>query len=244
MALLSLIFDRSQKLKILAPNEGPDGRISAREFLIIDSATNISHQLNSDLTDNPVEEGIDVSDHVDIRPITLSFDGVISEAPISIEQAIIGNVSGAAGGFIGQAGGGIAGVAATVGIARLGGLLMNDEGKKRVTDAYLAMLELRDLRIPVTIVTELQQYKSMILTSFNPVQNAQNGNSLVFTATFREIRIVQTQEVTLAQKAVAPNAAASAVNSVNQGNKNSPTSTAANTERAQSLLSGLTGLGG
>ena len=79
MALLSLIFDRPKKTKINVAKE--DG--TERELLILDMVTNTSHTNEASPTEHPIETGAVISDHVDVLPKIVSFDGLMSSAPIS-----------------------------------------------------------------------------------------------------------------------------------------------------------------
>lgn len=214
MALLSLLFDRPQRVKINAP----DGVNSEREILIVDASENISHQHAAEPTDNPVEEGADITDHVDTRPKVVTFDGIVSEAPISIEAAIFGNVAGAIGDIVPPVAGALTGTIAAAGISTLGGLLLNQNGN-RVQDAFNALQEIQEKKVPVTIVTGLRAYSNMILQDFNPIERSSTGASLVFTATFREVIIVKSEQVPLPERVLDPTAAASASSVLNQGKK-------------------------
>jgi hypothetical protein len=232
MALLSLIFKRPKKLQINAPTR--DG-LKERVLLILDAADQISHQNRATPTENPIEDGSMVADHVDRAPKSVTFQGVVSEAPIQIEQAVVGNVAGAVGGIIGKAAGTLAGVGSSLGVAALGGLLLNRQGN-RVQDAFNALLEIQDKAIPVTLITGLRAYNNMILTEFTPIETADTGRSLSFTATFSEIKIVSSKQIRLPKKVLAAAVAPSAASVINQGTKVA-------TEAPASLLSTFTGVG-
>lgn len=242
MALLSLLYSRPRKMEIKTPTVLDDGQGGERELLILDAAEEIAHTNEVELTDNPVEEGVDVSDHADIKPKILSFNGIVSEAPIKLEQAIIGNVAGASGGVVGNVAGSAAGALVTTGLSVLGGLLLNQNGN-RAQDAMNALLELQAKAIPVTIMTGLRDYKNMILTQFSPVEAARNGKSLVFTATFREIRIVSSEQVVLPNKVLDPSVGASGASNINQGKKVAPEANEQVSGRGSSALSNILGVG-
>lgn len=50
-------------------------------FIEVDATTREVHGFSNDVTDHPVETGAAITDHVRPKPITLSIDGVISNAP-------------------------------------------------------------------------------------------------------------------------------------------------------------------
>jgi uncharacterized protein YcfJ len=238
MGLLGLIFDKPKKFTV----QVPAGSGTEREMIIIDAAENVRHPHDAQATDNPVEEGSDITDHVDVKPKMISFDGIVSEAPISVEKAIIGNVAGAIGGLVGGALGGIAGTIATTGLSALGGALL-DEPVSRTQEAFDAMEEIQEKKIPVTIVTGLRVYNNMILTEFTPVETTAIGKSLSFTATFREIRIVQSEQITLPEAVLEPDVAASAMNKLNEGAKVAGVVNDQVAGRSSALLSGGQSLG-
>lgn len=233
MALLAAIFDKPKRLQLNAPN----GDGTERELLIMDLTNNISHVNESSPTENPVESGGIITDHVDILPKILSFEGKISSSPISLGQAAVGNVAGAVP-AIGGIGNTLGGTLATGALATLGGILMNS-GATRVEDAMNTMLEIMESVIPVTIITGLRSYNNMILKSFQPIENTQTGNDLSFTATFKEIIIVKSEQIILPASVLAAGVQNKATTKEDTGKKTAEEST-----KGVSLLSRLTGIGG
>lgn len=232
MALLSVIFDKPKKTKINVGRE--DG--TEREFLIMDMTKNMSHQNEASPTEHPIESGGIIGDHVDILPKVVSFEGIISIAPISLEQSVLGNVAGAIP-AIGGFGNTLGGALVTGALATLGGLLMNEPGN-RVQDANNSMLQLMEEAIPCTLITGLKSYTNMFLKSYQPIENAQIGDSLSFTCTFMEVKIVQSAQIILPAGVIDPSVANQASSNQNLGKKNANAST-----KGGSLLSRLTGIG-
>lgn len=234
MAILSLLFKQQPKaFEIQAPQSRIDGGKDFRSYLKLDAVNQVQHQHEAEVTENPIEGSIPGSDHMDVKPKVLTFTGLISEAPIKIEEALLGNVAGAVGGVASKALGGVIGSAVTGGVAALGGLLLNKPGN-RVLDGFKAMEQLQTEKIPVTLITGLRAYQNMMLTSFVPTESAENGKSLSFTATFREIRVVSSKKGNKKKFDAATSAIASAIS--NLGTVVAP-------ERGSSILSGLTGVG-
>jgi hypothetical protein len=66
----------------------------------------------------------------------------------------------------------------------------------RAFSAYEELKRMRTSRQLVTLVTELEKYDNMLMTSLI-VPRGQNGEVLEFTASFRELAIVRTQTVTV-----------------------------------------------
>ncbi len=77
---------------------------------------------------------------------------------------------------------------------------------------------IRDLREPVTIETSLGTYKNMGMEKLSVPRNVGIGDSLQFSATFRQIRIVSTERTTV--RVEVPRVGKKA----RQGNQSAPTS--------------------
>lgn len=237
MAVLSLIFNRPQRVKIQAPDESGN---SERTILIVDSARNISHQFTAQPTEHPVEDGSLIGDHVDIMPRQVSFEGIISEAPLSLEQIGIASVAGAVptvGGFAGTIGGTIFSGA----VATLGGLLLN-KNTDRVKNALDALLLVQDERIPLTVITGLQVYNNMILAAFNPVERVNTGASLSFTATFREVKIASAVQVKVPATILDGSVANKASSTVNKGRKTATEASDQVKAKSSSILARIFGI--
>lgn len=58
-------------------------------------------------------------------------------------------------------------------------------------EAYARMLAIRDAREPVVVTTSIATYANMVLQSLSIPRAASDGESLRFSATFKEVRIVK-----------------------------------------------------
>ncbi len=175
---------------------------TAKELLVIDATMQQTFTGKAEPTDNPVEQGSNVTDNVDVKPLEFSMEGVISESPITLEAALIGNVAGVIGGVVGRGTSSpLAGAVATGALAALGGALFG-AANNRVRDAYNTLEEIRTKGIPVTIITGLRTYNNMVLRNFVVNRIASTGRSLSFTAAFKEIRIVTSLVIKLPKEAI------------------------------------------
>jgi hypothetical protein len=138
--------------------------------IVVDASVRESHENEAQITDNPVEEGVDVTDHVRIMPKRLTMDGVISDTPITL--SVISNISGAIGTvteFIG--------------------------GRSLSQEAYDRLLRLQANREPMTIVTGLRVYQNMLIESLTVPRDSRTANAIHFTAVFREIHVARTRGI-------------------------------------------------
>ena len=62
----------------------------SKRGILVDATINEEHQSSYDITDNPVEDGASITDHAQAKPMILTIDGVISDAPLGLP--IVGNI--------------------------------------------------------------------------------------------------------------------------------------------------------
>lgn len=137
--------------------------------IVLDASISEDHVKECEVTENPVEEGAKITDHVQIKPAMLTIEGIISDYPIGFP--IIGNVLNAA---------------STVSN-------IFDQTSSRSIDAYNQLVKLMDDRQPFTVVTSLKKYESMVFESISVPRTVQSGRALHFTAKLKQIRIVSSQ---------------------------------------------------
>lgn len=182
MGILNILFGQ-QKAKI--------GSIT------IDASVEETHESSADLTENPVEEGAKITDHVQLKPNTLTINGVISDTPITF--ALLDDITGivnTVGRFLGKT--------------------------SRSVDAYNKLVELQKTREPFKVVTGLKVYSNMILTNLSVNRTASTANAIHFTATMQEIRIAKTSTTGLSES-IAPDAKDIASKTKDAGSKVSDT---------------------
>lgn len=63
----------------------------------------------------------------------------------------------------------------------------------RILDTYEILTFLKELGLPITIVTGLKVYEDMVITNLDVNRTARNGQSLPFSLTAQKITIVQSQ---------------------------------------------------
>ena len=198
--------------------------------LKLDAATSIQHSASATPTKNPIEarsgDPIDnFTDHVRLNNRVLQIDGLISESPLSVLGSAFNLFTGAAGGLVGDAVGGQLGgftqQALAAGVGSLAGLIANrnQDDLQFPQKAFEYLQELRDLRIPFTVVTSLKKYESMVLTNISVPQTAKDGKSLRFSATLEQIEIVQTRSVIIPTTSVTNQSAATKQNLGKQAQK-------------------------
>ena len=140
-----------------------DQNVGGVAGIVIDATVSEDHNSSCNVTDNPVEDGAKVTDHVQLKPAELTIQGVITDAPLGF--AVIGNIQQVRNIIQGQS--------------------------ARSIDAYNDLLALQKSRRPFTVLTSLKRYENMILVDLSVPRTAQTGRSIHFSAKMKQIRIVE-----------------------------------------------------
>lgn len=154
--------------------------------LTLDATLREQHTYRNDVTIFPVEEGANVSDHVQPQHPRLVISGLVSNTPL----LDVGNL--------------VTSAVDTFSSSPLGRALLNTG-----TRTEMALTELMKLTgweyptrtvsssytprevVPVTVVTGLRVYTDMVMTSLTIDRDATTGDSLPFTVEFTHIRRVR-----------------------------------------------------
>lgn len=150
------------------------------------------HRDTLEITDHPIEQGAAVTDHAFKRPAEVVIECGWSNTP-SLPGGIRGAATALIGGAIPFAGAALA-VLDTIGAAQT---LMNGNGVDQVRATYQQLLELQASRIPFDIYTGKRVYKSMLFRELTTTTDMATENSLLITATCRQVILVATRTVTL-----------------------------------------------
>lgn len=125
------------------------------DIIISESAT-----ATAKVTENPVEFGSNINDHIIIEPMTFSTQGVVSD----ISSSIIGQFTRTPTVF--------------------------NRGNSKSREAWEALLELHASRQPFSLVQGLREYQNVVILSINERQDKDTSKGLFFNATMREIIVV------------------------------------------------------
>lgn len=188
--------------------ELPSGEV---ESIAFDAALRIGHDGRATVTEHPVEEGSDVSDHVRADNDRLTIDAVITNTPIVVPVSAVGSPQ------VGFDGVSMEPEAVTLDLPEpplrlnvaglVGAAIDLIRGKPEVTATVLAasgdfdrvravdarLRELKDTGSPVLVLTSLRDYDGMLITSYAA---AKEGESLRVSLQLQKVRVVETQSVT------------------------------------------------
>lgn len=131
--------------------------------IVVDALVNETHTFSSEITDHPIESGGMIVDHVYQMPFVLSIDGIISNTPMSL-----------------------------VGLTAYDSAMRYFSGNTN-NIAHTAFEKIEKLfaeRKAATIVTSLKTYKDMVLENLTIERGRGNQDSLRFSCSARQLRII------------------------------------------------------
>jgi hypothetical protein len=245
-SIFSLLPSAGEKGVVFSVKAGKNaltGVLSNLETFRVDATLSQKHSSTTNITTNPVEEGLEPSDHIDRRPLEIIIDGIITDTPIRLIDSAVTSVAGLAGRALTQssalnprlASAATAGISAAASIAA--GALMNSNTRNRVKTSMQIFQAMQDQAALVDITTRLKVYENMALRNFSVNLNKTNGSSLPFTAEFVEIRVVSTKVIKVPKLLIDPSIDSSAGPLGPLGTQNATDASAAETGRLESTLS-------
>lgn len=127
----------------------------------------IEHQL--EVTEHPVEQGAQITDHSYLRPIELTLRCGWSDSSLAALESI-------ATGFF------------------AGGKMSDYD---YVSSVYTQLLNLQQSRQTFTVTTGFRLYTDLLMTSLRVDRDQRTANALMVTATFRQVILVSISSATL-----------------------------------------------
>lgn len=157
MNILGVLFDQKKSTNRFV------SEILSFDFHVVDS---VVHEFKSEITQNPVEEGIDVTDNIRILPYKVSMSGMVSNN--HIDTSIITQVKNLFGG---------------------------DFSGKTPNDYFDILLMIFESKKEITVYTKEKVYTDMAIESISVPRDRATGGALFFQISFTQIRKVSTQSV-------------------------------------------------
>lgn len=143
---------------------------SADVIFEFDAVVNEGHSGEADVTQKPVEDGSILTDHVRVRPQTLTIEGAVSNFPV---QSFISDIVDL--------------------IIQPDDFLSQESDERRMQKAIEELRAMQQGAYDVTVLTELETYPQMVLQSFTTDRNAEFANSVVFSMSFIRVKRVQVE---------------------------------------------------
>lgn len=192
MSLLSLIFNRPTLAAFEVVRQNGGGSIEKVLFQM-DVSLSETHTREASISQNAIEDGSNVADNVNLKPRKLTMKALISDVPITLLGSAVGlgisnatQLASAAKG--GGALGGLAATAAGVSLGSLAGIITGSPRDPK--KAWRFLEEVWEAREPFSVVTALQRYDSMCISSLSAPRSATVGKGLEFDITLEQVKIV------------------------------------------------------
>lgn len=144
------------------------------DAFVVDAFVTETHSYTNVITDHPVEEGANVSDHSRPEPDRLMLEVLVSGSPLSGDGDTRPTISSTDPRL-------------TFRLTTEGAHL--DGG--RMKTAYEKFMDLRETGALVTVVTSFRRYDSMAIESISIPRDAKGAGALRFTVALKKIRIVR-----------------------------------------------------
>ena len=138
------------------------------DTIILDASIEETHQFASKITQFPIETGETIADHIFNEPKRLTIEGIVSNFPLPFPDPAL--------------------------IART--FKYSLQSQKKYSDAvFKELMQLRDSRKLITVVTRLNSYDNMAILSLTIPRNKDNQEVLRFTIELQEVIIKSTEKV-------------------------------------------------
>ncbi|RYF12580.1 MAG: hypothetical protein EOO40_00925 [Deltaproteobacteria bacterium] len=178
--------------------------------LQFDACLNEAHSRTSEPTNNPVEDGSVISDHIIVTPFELSFTGIITDDPLYASGNDISGKPDATKLVTTAVGTAASGLISPLGIiteaAAYAAYTAHQHSEKRSVLAYRALTKLQagdnnstpaTLPTPFTVLTRYARYTNMVVKSLAFPRDATTSSVCVFTVSLAQINVVAPQVVAL-----------------------------------------------
>ncbi len=150
----------------------------------IDATISENHRYNSLVTQNPIEDGSIISDHIVNLPVILDMEGRLTDTPFGFLSSLVAATS------VGALTQGLTGAQAAAALSQATATALLGEARPGLSKTKFKLLvALQIARTTMDIVTGLQTYSNMVMESLSAPRASQDGKSIRFNATFREILV-------------------------------------------------------
>ncbi len=148
--------------------------------VVVDATVRTKTKADAEVTEHPVEQGANISDHIRVKNEEVTIEGVIANFPMGVQSGAALTAQ-AARDFVDQQG---------------HGATLKAIEENRAVDALRTLTELKNKAQPVQLTAGVRTWPTMAIKSFEVERSRTTGNALTFTMQLVEIRLVSTQQTT------------------------------------------------
>lgn len=175
-----------------------------RPLIVLDVVNEEEPTYTADVTEHPVEDGPEITDHIQLKNPTLRLKGTISATPLDLATSIGNLVSGGLSlitdsqtraNFLNT---GVQAASAAIGASLLQGAALNPTTLLQGSADALArsiFLSAYQRRARFDVVTKRIRYTSMVIEEMSFPRDNQTGQQLIFELHLKQIRVVSSQTV-------------------------------------------------
>lgn len=145
------------------------------QFLEFDAALSETHTGNANVSDHPVENGVDMTDHIQRTPEELQIVGIVSDTPLLALASLRAEPS-----------------------------IVGGDPQNRSQDAYGFLKGIKDAAQLVQVTTTLRDYASLAITGMSVVRDKDKSKIVELSLVLREIIIATTEQVEAPEPAKKP----------------------------------------
>lgn len=167
--------------------KGIDGNYES--ILTIDVNTSENHSRTAIVTNNEIENGSIIADHVVVNPQSFTINGIVTNSPLKLKNSLASSVGGAASNELGGIAGGL------ISYATSEALSGSENGLSLAELAFIQLETIQEQAIPVKVRNNFYIYEDMIITDIQVPRDQSTGESLRFTAKFEKIKTVVSKTV-------------------------------------------------
>ncbi len=192
-------------MSALAISYSAGGALAVIEF---DATISETHLAGNEITEHPVEKGVNVTDHVRPRVDRITLDVVVTNAPTRVPRT---NMGGATGGVTGLdlvvptngdlpiaipgIGAALKGAGVFRGTQVVQAQVLQFDSFDRVADVYHELKNLQETATLVTITTSLVEYENFVFENLSAPRQAGEGDSIHFQIDAKHLRFVTAKTV-------------------------------------------------
>ncbi len=136
--------------------------------IVVDASIREVHSVTGEVSDHPVESGIDIVDHYRVLPRQVEVEALVTNTPIAT---------------------GLPGASLVNSVI---GLVQGDTDPS--SNAWNEFQRFFDEAVVLDVSTSLKKYENMVMTDLAVTRDSKTGQALSFSASFREVRFVDTEQ--------------------------------------------------
>ncbi len=162
----SFLFGDRKKRTRIAISQTTGGSGAEFEAIELEATLQESFTGTAAVTDHPVEDGADITDHIRRQPETLELRGIVSNYPLVVLSS-----------------------------ARARPIQPGGDPSQRAEEAFAFLRDLKDRGQTVDVSTTLSDYFNFAITSISVTRDKDSRQIVDLSISLREIQIARTEQV-------------------------------------------------